>query len=133
MFESTSVQTIMNTFLSTYYGAGPVAQPIVRGSDFFAPSGHEFVFVNICGRATPMILPSAAVPTGAFSGAKASCKCNKGSGCTAQNKMGGYGCKAGKLCSSCSLVVATKLDDVDFMAFGSPYFVTEASAPSFTF
>jgi hypothetical protein len=114
MFYSTAVMSIINSFLNGIYQGQPIPSAIASSvSSFTAPDGYVFAFVNICGRATALIVPNTAVAAENMAGIDGDCNCKKGSGgCNKDSGNGRISCKANG-CQSCSLTIKNSIDDDD--------------------
>lgn len=79
MLYNQDVQNIISDFLATLYVNKPIPTPTyVDNNCAVAPDGHSFAMVNICGRATLLIVPNTALAKGDYAGDSASCKCTAG-------------------------------------------------------
>jgi len=103
MYFSPTVQKVIATFLTSIFGQSPIQYATVDGDVAYAPDGCSFAVVNICGRATPLVVPNTAVQAGLAVGTKASCKCTSGT-CSLSSKGGGFSC-GGNCTGTCTLTV----------------------------
>ena len=104
---------IINDFMDRIYRGAPIPDAIISNNSFTAPPGYVFAMVNICGRATPLILPNTftgnalIIGPGLATSLTGTCKCNSGSGCTYhKSKAGTISCIADG-CTNCSLTMSS--------------------------
>ena len=106
MFYNSAIIDMITTFMSSIYQGAPIPSAIQGINSATAPEGYQFVWVNVCGRATSLILPETAIAgIAVMSGNKSSCACNPASTttCTKGDKGGAIFCSSG--CKSCSLTI----------------------------
>ncbi len=81
MNDVPEVAAKIQQFNDQVFQGQPVPPLIKQGNYFVAPVGYLIAMVDICGRATPLVIPETAMPNGGAGGAAASCSCTNGT-CT---------------------------------------------------
>lgn len=121
MYESEEVNAAITTFLENIYQGNPIPS-YIEGEDYVeAPEGYKIAFANICGRATPLLVPEDVITESSAAGEKASCSCTRGT-CTLKKKsivIGSATWCEGSCTGTCTLTISTSLvqfseDSFDF-------------------
>ena len=111
MYESEEVNSTISQFLENIY-QGSTIPSYIEGKDYVeAPDGYKIAFVNICGRATPLLVPENVVLESVAAGQKASCSCTSGS-CKLKKKgiiIGSATWCEGDCTGTCTLTISTSL------------------------
>jgi hypothetical protein len=127
MLYSADVQVVISNFLASIYGQNQFPPEAITTdfNSFIAPAGYKIALVNICGRATPFVLPISVLGAASMAGGTGSCSCTSGT-CTYDSTLGVKNCK-GDCKGTCSLTVSIMPND--FANVGETTF----SAVSFKF
>lgn len=122
MYEIPEVVAKLNAFLTKIYRGAPIPSAFNGGTYLAAPDGYSYIMINLCGRATAIIVPNTIFHSDIY-GAKEStsaaaftCKCSSEQGsCPPQEYSGTSNGQCFGDCAqkgfSCTMKICTFLPD----------------------
>ncbi len=102
-------------FLDQVYAGATVPEVPIENNYLIAPAGYLMAMVDICGRATTLVIPETAMIAGGAGSATASCACTNGT-CTVKTKtipfVGSASWCEGVCSGTCSLTTSIAIGGV---------------------